>query len=284
MTERLFLRLAYDPACGPETTVPATTLRAFSPGAALQEQLWPMLAYRENIAADDSIDERVLPDGALRLIFDFANTRNGPLARVAGASTAPVLLSLKGVQHGLSVALRPGAAAALLGLPAGELEGQVLPLRELWGASADVLMECLAGANNDASRAALLAAALQQRLPATPCLSAQRAGLVAREVVAADGGLSLRAAAAVAGIGERRLQQLFHEHVGLSFRAWSRLARLHGCMRRLRQRPPVGWAEIAIESGFYDQAHLANEFRSLCGLSPSLFLQRTVAQSSKTKS
>jgi AraC-like DNA-binding protein len=39
---------------------------------------------------------------------------------------------------------------------------------------------------------------------------------------------------------------------------------------------------VAADAGFYDQAHLANEFRALCGLSPTAFLQRGIAQSSKT--
>ena len=36
------------------------------------------------------------------------------------------------------------------------------------------------------------------------------------------------------------------------------------------------------EAGFYDQSHLVNEFRALCGLTPGQFLQRSVSGSSKT--
>jgi transcriptional regulator GlxA family with amidase domain len=70
--------------------------------------------------------------------------------------------------------------------------------------------------------------------------------------------------------------------VGISFRAWARLSRLHACLRLIRQQPAPAWADVAADAGFYDQAHLANEFRALCGLSPTLFLQRGIAQSSKT--
>jgi AraC-like DNA-binding protein len=43
-----------------------------------------------------------------------------------------------------------------------------------------------------------------------------------------------------------------------------------------------GWAAVAADAGFYDQSHLANEFRALCGLTPTAFLQHTVSGSSKT--
>jgi AraC-like DNA-binding protein len=85
------------------------------------------------------------------------------------------------------------------------------------------------------------------------------------------------------GVGGRRLQQLFHEQVGLSAKAVSRLARLQWVLRALRRAaPPRSWAELAAEGGYSDQAHLANEFRALSGLSPTQFLTRSVSVSSKT--
>jgi AraC-like DNA-binding protein len=37
-----------------------------------------------------------------------------------------------------------------------------------------------------------------------------------------------------------------------------------------------------VDTGYYDQSHLVNEFRSLCGLTPGMFLERAVSGSSKT--
>ncbi|MGQ2995972.1 MAG: helix-turn-helix transcriptional regulator, partial [Variovorax sp.] len=91
-----------------------------------------------------------------------------------------------------------------------------------------------------------------------------------------------REVAEAVGLGERRLQQLFHAQVGLSPRAWRRLARMHGCLRALRATPMPAWAEVAVDSGFYDQSHMVNEFRALCGVTPTEFLGRAIAGSSKT--
>lgn len=283
MKERLFLRLADDTICGPETTVPAATLRALPVSAPLHGHVSQVLAYRETLPVGQTVTERVLPDGAVRLMFDFADSpSNGPSVRVAGASTSPTILRLSGRLEGLSVALQPGAAAAVLGMPAGEIEGHALPLRAIWGIEVPALASRMAEAGSDAERAALLMAALQRRLATSASQHQQRAHRAARLVAGAQGRLSLRQAAAAVNIGERRLQQLFFEHVGLSFRAWTRLSRLHACLRLIRQQAAPAWVEVAVDAGFYDQAHLANEFRALCGLSPTLFLQRGLAQSSKT--
>jgi AraC-like DNA-binding protein len=39
---------------------------------------------------------------------------------------------------------------------------------------------------------------------------------------------------------------------------------------------------VAAAGGFYDQAHLVNEFRALCGLTPAQFTRLAVSASSKT--
>jgi AraC-like DNA-binding protein len=71
--------------------------------------------------------------------------------------------------------------------------------------------------------------------------------------------------------------------VGLSPRAFGRLARLHACLRVLRSERSPSWPQLALEAGFYDQSHLVNEFQALCGLSPRAFFERTrISVSSKT--
>lgn len=294
MTERLFLRLDEDPSHGPETTVPAHTLRAFRVGEQLGAHVSQILLYRETFFPEGAdVAERVLPDGAVRLVIHLGD---GPLAGptserqdsvAMGAVAAPVLLRWRrnSLMHSVSVALRPGAASALLGVPAGELQGRAVTLDALWGGAFAELRERMAGQRDDKSRVALLRAALEQRLARNTRPANPFAAQAAMRMAASAGRLRPRDVAASVGMGERRLQQIFRAEVGMSPKAWSRLARLHACLRLLRggpAAPPLSWAALAIDGGFYDQAHLANEFRALCGLSPTEFLQRGVSVSSKT--
>ncbi|HUG25993.1 SDR family oxidoreductase [Piscinibacter sp.] len=48
------------------------------------------------------------------------------------------------------------------------------------------------------------------------------------------------------------------------------------------ERAAVPSPDLAVDSGFYDQSHLVNEFRALCGLTPTEFLARSASGSSKT--
>lgn len=289
MAERLFLRLDDDPLHGPESGVPDGTLRALPVGAALRSHISHILLYRETFAEGHEMHERVLPDGAVRLIFNFgdapsADEGEGHAVEAIGASTAPVVVRMRRRVEGLSVTLRPGAAAALLGVPAGEIGGTAVHLDALWHGEGAELLERMAEAPDDAARGVLLHAALQRRLLDGDVArgSAATAMHAARLIAASDGRRSVRDVAAAVGVGERRLQQLFHAHVGLSPRAWSRLARLHACLRALRLQPSPAWADVAVDGGFYDQSHLVNEFRALCGVTPTEFMGHAVSGSSKT--
>ena len=84
--------------------------------------------------------------------------------------------------------------------------------------------------------------------------------------------LSIAEVARSSGWSERRFSQLFREQVGFAPKVWCRLQRFQRAVWQLRAGADVPWAELAIECGFYDQAHLANEFRSFSGIDLTTYI------------
>lgn len=285
MTERLFVRLDDDPLYAPETSVPRGTLREFAVPADLQPWVAHFIAYEEEFAPGEEVKERVLPDGSLHLLFEL-HDGNVP-SRVAGPSIRPAQLTMRGRVDGLSLKLRPGAAAALFGLSARELAGRAVPWDELAHARHRFLPEQLREAPKGQERVAILVQALRamRRTAQGPSETLHKARAAA-DLLRGPTRAPVHAAAARVGLGERRLQQIFQEHLGLTPGAWRRLARMHDCLRQLRTtgpERPAAWASIAADCGFSDQSHLINEFRALCGLTPVQLLQRVASDSSKTR-
>lgn len=279
MPERLFLRLPDDPPCALGTTVPATTLREFAVPAPVRSLVAHVTAYEERFAPGREVVERVLPDGASRLLIALQGGVASVL--VAGASVSPVVLSMRGHMHGLSVALHPGASLALFGVPAHELAGCTVPWDVISRAHRD-LPERLAAAASDTERVGLVLTALgEMHQPPDPA-SRQLVEHAARRLGANAGGATVRALAAELHLSERRLQQLFAAQIGLAPSVWRRLQRLHRTLRLLRMARTPQWAEMALRTGYYDQSHMINEFRALCGLTPRQFQRRVVSDSSNT--
>lgn len=245
--ERVYLRLEDGPVFTPGPRV----IRDVAVDARLAAHVSNIEVYREHFATP--LEETVIPDGATRLLFDLRDQR----AWIIGVADQPVKLALDGDVAQVTVTLRPGAAHELLGIPSGALRNQFIPLKT------DVVPM--------KSDAAFCAAVQRQLLE----WSSRRARMERRRVAHALKLLkisSVRETATKLGLSTRRLQQLFDAEMGLTPRLWKRLSRVHECVKSLRDAP---LADLALAHGFYDQAHLANEFRDLLGMSPTQLISQT---------
>lgn len=213
---------------------------------------------------DRPIVERVLPDGAVTLCFD-AGTRCA--ASIAGATARASTIRFGGVLEHVGVQLAPGGIAAVLGAPAREVEGRVVALEDLWGAAGRELVARMVELPLEA-RPRLILEAIRARLAARDAGVGRAAAGAIRTLVAARGAIRVRDLASAIGLGERRLEQVFAQDVGLSPRAWSRVMRFRSAVDYVTAHPERAWADVARACGYADQAHLVRELRAITGHTP----------------
>jgi AraC-like DNA-binding protein len=75
-----------------------------------------------------------------------------------------------------------------------------------------------------------------------------------------------------ARLSRRRFAGLFREQVGLTPKLYCRLRRFQQVVRRIASGAPIHWAQVSLDGGYYDQAHMAHEFREFSGVSPGAWL------------
>jgi AraC-like DNA-binding protein len=61
---------------------------------------------------------------------------------------------------------------------------------------------------------------------------------------------------------------LFDRTVGLKPKSYQRVRRLRRVFHLVHESPRPTWTSIAHRCGYFDQAHLINDFRLLTGISP----------------
>jgi AraC-like DNA-binding protein len=88
------------------------------------------------------------------------------------------------------------------------------------------------------------------------------------------GAIAVRDVARQIGWSERRFSQIFRESVGLSPVTWRRLQRFQRAVEQLHAGADVRWAELALDCGFYDQSHFANEFKAFSGIDATTYSAR----------
>lgn len=257
------------------TTATTATLRRLRPPAPLDglvEWLW---------FVDDPGGtglQRRLPDGGLEIVLHLegegthaAGVREPPFL-IGGPRARPELLDASpGRLAGAHC--RPGSARSLLGMPGAALRDRDLDLRDLWGRRAVELAERVASAGDPSRQLQVLAEALLAAARPDPTVRPSRelvrAALSTIEVDPARariGELVERS-----GVSWRVFTEAFEEEVGLGPKLYQRVRRLQGAVRHLRRHPQRGLAELAVDAGFADQAHLVREFRALGDVTPGYY-------------
>lgn len=216
-----------------------------------------------------------MPRPEIELVVRFGPAATGGLdVHARGASERVHRKSVRGVRRTVSARFRLGAGESALGVPASALAGRILSLDELWGdADARRLREQLADARDGLRAAAVLDTALGARVAnAASRLDglAHRAAVQIRASSCVDG--NVRSIAADLGVSERHLRRLFRDAFGVGPKTFARLARFDRAVRDARRAAPTGWARIAADAGYYDQAHLIAEFRAIAGVTPRALL------------
>jgi AraC-like DNA-binding protein len=235
---------------------------------------------------------RGLPSPYLTLIFTLddplvvaghPDPRQPPgtfLTLLGGLHTTPALITHDGRQSGVQVALSPLGARALCGLPAGELADLDVQADAVLGGAAFETQERMQAARTWQERFTVIDRLLLRRLADTDHRPAPELVRAWDLLLRSGGSISVSALAEEVGWSERRLSGRFRTEIGLSPKAVARVVRFDRA-RRLYVASPGSLADLAARTGYFDQAHLAREFRALAGCSPSRWLAEEASETYK---
>ncbi|WP_326636890.1 helix-turn-helix domain-containing protein [Streptosporangium sp. NBC_01755] len=195
----------------------------------------------------------VVPDGCVDLIWGPGG------AQVAGPDTGPKTVRMSPGDRYIGIRFRPGAAGGVFGVPLDSLRDLRVPLSEL-----EPLRE-LSELAPCTGRPSEPVAAVVQRALAVRLRAASRPDPAASAIAAALlAGRSVREVAWDLGLGERQLLRRSLRAFGYGPKTLQRVVRFQRALRLARRG--VAAAEVAVASGYADQAHMANEVRRLAGM------------------
>lgn len=237
--------------------------------------LRPWIAEVDVLTSDTNQQPLVrLPDAATVLLFRTTAEHRSDLV-VLGPRTRASYHMGKLLPFCVRLRIRPGRARALLGLSISELVDRAVPLGALWGESADHLARELVDLGHDSGLVLKhIETRLLDHLAAQAPRDLWRSDLLhsATQAMSARGPSQpepLRAIAGHLSISERHLRNLFAGEVGLSPKRFARIDRLRSVLADAGRRQ---WAQLANDTGYYDQAHMIAEFRAMMGVPPGAFV------------
>jgi AraC-like DNA-binding protein len=199
-----------------------------------------------------SDEVRILPDGCMDLIWV-----PGSGLLVAGPDTRAHLVSGRPGRLMIGIRFASGSGPNVLGVPAHELTNQRVELDALWPAAQVRRMTDRLASSSEPD-------ALLEAMAIEAHRADHREPDVDEMVRQLRAGIPIRRVAEALGMSERQLRRRSLELFGYGPKTLARILRLSGAVDLARSG--LRFADVAADTGYADQAHLARDVREFAGV------------------
>jgi AraC-like DNA-binding protein len=222
-------------------------------------------------------------DGRIEVMFSFgASSRRTNIdgdnacdvrshSFVLGVREQGYCLEHFGAPHYVAIRFRAGGMAAFMRQHIGEMTGIYAELDCIWDKSAVRRLESrLFDAPTPQQQVQVIEDFLLRQLQPPSHLPAIMTAL--KHLEHHHQQVRMTALADELSMSQKHLERLFTRYVGLRPNLFARVIRFQQVMYHAMRRRGASWAQLAIDSGYYDQAHFNKDFKQFVGLPPRDFL------------
>ena len=229
-----------------------------APLAGLVEHYWYV---RWDLRGQQPQQQATLPHPNVHLVVEQGQ------ARVYGVHHGRFVRQLRGLDQVFGIKFKAGGFYPFYGHPVADIRNRSLDVTACFGPTGIDLTQQVLVATDFATMCATAERFLLHHLPSIDPLVARVSGLLGRiaqdtAIVSVEGVLTL------CGLNKRGLQRLFQKYVGASPKWVIQRYRLHEAVARVQAGAPMNWAVLALDLGYFDQAHFVRDFRQLVGVAP----------------
>ncbi len=244
--------------------------------------------YMEGLTTAHALD-RFLPDGNTELIIDLMEQPktihdNNTLeviqtcsrAWVSGVRTRPITIPSGNKNKFMVVAFKKGAAHPFYPFPMSELKDIVVMADLIFGKSIQELREKLLSAKSASEMFYLVELFLLSKggdnLHAnsiSKCIQYAVTSITRQPKI-----LRFQKLSDDVGYSQKHFIDLFRKQVGVAPKQYLKIMRFQKAVQETEKNDTLNWGHLAVESGFYDQAHFIHDFKEFSGFTPNEYKQR----------
>jgi len=261
--------------------------RAYQPGFPL-DHFVKKLIYTEGFSAPHNLD-RFLPDGNSEIIIDLTELPqhiydNKSLqaiqtcrsAWVSGVRTRPITIPSGNGSRMLIVVFKKGRVFPFYPFPLSDLTDTVAEADLVFGRSFNNLREQLLCTKPIDRMFPFVERFLLQQAgealqtnPSDRCIEYAVSSIIHKPTMRGLHELSEEI-----GYSQKHFIDLFRQRVGVTPKQYLKIMRFQKAIGSIETRENLDWSQIALESGFYDQAHFIRDFKQFSGFTPNEYIQR----------
>jgi AraC-like DNA-binding protein len=251
------------------------SMKTYLPSPPLQ----PFIQAYKIIGSHDEKVNRVLPDTTPAIAFRFKGQIRYlaaeqspvilPAAVVSGLRSTVRLINYQPDTAAMIVQFKATGAAAFFKTPLHELFERSVSLDHFFNRqqTADI-EEQLSAAGSDAQRVAAVNRFLlsQLRFPKQDALVLN----ALQQIHAAHGDINMKALAAASYLSQDAFEKRFRKVIGTTPKQIASIIRMRSVLQQPANR---SFTRLALDAGYFDQAHFNRSFKRFTGLTPTAFFQ-----------
>lgn len=203
-----------------------------------------------------------LPYPSVHLVFDKDNTK------IFGVITTKFSRRLEGKGRVFGIKFRPGAFYPFIKSPVSRLTNQIIGVADVFGEDCVALEKAILALEDEKAMVELAENFLRGRLPEED----ENVALINRTIDCIVTHRDITKVDDVVrhmSVNKRTLQRLFSQYVGVSPKWVIKRYRLYDAAEKLASGDALDCSRIALDLGYFDQAHFIKDFKAIIGRTPA---------------
>ncbi len=240
--------------------------------------------YWEGVPEGTHTHERLMPNGEATIVFNLLDTpiriyHSDDVSRfstyghavLSGARTNYFVIDAAEQERVMGIQFLPGGSFPFFREPADVMENASIALEDLWRARVDKLRSRMLAASSPAAMFQILEQDLLYQL-ARPLTWHPAVDYALHHFCLVPHTTTVASITGRLGLSPRHFIQLFRQQVGVTPKAFCRVRRFQQALTTVHGVRQVDWLQVALDCGYYDQAHFIHDFQSFAGMTPSAYL------------
>jgi AraC-like DNA-binding protein len=89
------------------------------------------------------------------------------------------------------------------------------------------------------------------------------------------GNINIAQMASEACLSRKQFERIFTQNIGISPKQYLKIIRFQSAIFKKQQNNNLNMTELSYETGYFDQSHFINDFKSMSGLTPKQYFAET---------
>src|SRR5690606_19458387 len=258
--------------------MPENIIQEYTPSIELQEYIRCYWSAQFNALSRPDLAHSVIPNGTVELIIHLTDDHcelfsdmwgPSPDHVVLGMYTTPYVVRFRKSVHVFGIRFNPDGFQALAGIPSSHILQRFEDMEAVGGSPFGTLCSRIRACRNVDARTDLANNFFRQNLARHT--NDRNYVQTAARLIRQHWSLRMSELHELLAISPRQLQREFKNQLGITPKAYMRLARMSAVHQYLNANGNVDLTTVAHASGFSDQSHFVREFHTMTGSRPGDF-------------